>query len=401
MRKNRANVKGKGTVYYDKKRKCYRGQVIVGTNLDTGNPIRKSVSGESKSEVWEKLDQIKVEYRKQRPNLELVNITCGDWISNYINSYMIHSNRLNTLNGIWLNYERHIKPYIGDIKLRDLTGSDLQWLYNHLGDKGRVDKKGGLSGATIRRIHNIIHQALEQAVSEDVVIKNVSNKVVLMKQTQKEFEPYSADEIKVLLNLTRNDWLYPMIVTLIYTGTRRSELLALKWSDISFDERTISINKALTQQATADEPSRYKIMPTKSENSNRIFPMAEPLAIVLSDRSKVLKALKLKSGDHNYNKGNFVCVDQHGTLINGNLFTQRFKAILKKHGLRDIRVHDLRHSFATEQLKSGTSAESVRDLLGHSNIQTTLNIYRYVDPNERRGDMYRFTEHLKLKTGQK
>ena len=88
-------------------------------------------------------------------------------------------------------------------------------------------------------------------------------------------------------------------------------------------------------------------------------------------------------------------------MINGNQFTQRFKAILKKYGLRDIRVHDLRHSFATEQLKSGTSAESVRDLLGHSNIQTTLNIYRHVDLNEKREDMDRFTEHLKLKTGQK
>lgn len=401
MRKNRANVKGKGTVYYDKKRKCYRGQVIVGTNLDTGNPIRKSISGTTKAEVWEKLDQIKVEFRNQRPNLELINITCKDWIENYINSYMIHSNRHNTLNGIRLNYDRHIKPNIGEIKLRDLTGSDLQWLYNHLSKKGRVDLKGGLSASTIRRIHNIIHQALEQAVAEDIVIKNVSNQVVLMKQTQKEFKPYSADEIKVFLNLIRNEWLYPMIVILIYTGIRRSELLALTWSDVSFDDRTISINKALTQQATADEPSRYKIMPTKSENSNRIIPMAEPLVAVLSERSKVLKSLKLKGGDHNFNKDNFVCVDQHGTLINGNLFTQRFKAILKKYGLRDIRVHDLRHSFATEQLKSGTSAESVRDLLGHSNIQTTLNIYRHVDLNEKREDMDRFTEHLKLKTGQK
>ena len=401
MRKNRANVKGKGTVYYDKKRKCYRGQVIVGTNLDTGNPIRKSVSGESKSEVWEKLDQIKVEYRKQRPNLELVNITCGDWISNYINSYMIHSNRLNTLNGVRLNFDRHIKPYIGDIKLRDLTGSDLQWLFNHLGDKGRVDKKGGLSGATIRRIHNIIHQALEQAVAEDIVVKNVSNQVILKKLQKQQFEPYTVEEVQQLLESTRDEWLYPMIALLIYTGIRRSELLALTWEDVSFEDKSISINKALTKQATADEPSRYIVMPTKSEKSNRLIPMAEPLAAILNERNKELKMLKLKSGDHGFNKDNLVCVDQNGQLMNGNLFTQRFKALLKKYKLRDIRVHDLRHSFATEQLKSGASAESVRDLLGHSNIQTTLNIYRHVDLDEKRDDIDRFSEHLKIKTGQK
>lgn len=401
MRKNRANVKGKGTVYYDKNRKCYRGQVIVGTNLDTGNPIRKSVSGESKSEVWEKLDQIKVEYRKQRPNLELVNITCGDWISNYINSYMIHSNRLNTLNGIRLNFDRHIKPYIGEIKLRDLTGSDLQWLYNHLGDKGKVDNKGGLSGSTIRRIHNIIHQALEQAVAEDIVVKNVSNQVILKKLQKQQFEPYTVEEVQQLLESTRNEWLHPMIALLIYTGIRRSELLALTWEDISFEDRSISINKALTKQATADEPSRYLVMPTKSEKSNRIIPMAEPIAAILNERNKELKMLKLKSGDHSFNKDNLVCVNQNGQLLNGNLFTQRFKALLKKYSLRDIRVHDLRHSFATEQLRSGANVENVRDLLGHSNIQTTLTIYRHVSMEEKRSDIDRFTKHLKLKASQK
>ncbi len=171
-------------------------------------------------------NQIKIEYRKQRPNLELVNITCDDWISNYINSYTIHSNRLNTLNGVRHNLDRHIKPYIGDIKLRDLTGSDLQWLYNHLGDKGRVDKKGGLSGATIRRIHNIIHQALEQAVAEDIVIKNVSQ-VIIKKLQKQQYEPYTVEKVQQLLVFTRNEWLHPMIALLIYTDIRRSELFAL------------------------------------------------------------------------------------------------------------------------------------------------------------------------------
>jgi len=314
---------------------------------------------------------------------------------------MIHSNRLNTLNGVRLNFDRHIKPYIGDIKLRDLTGSDLQWLYNHLGDKGRVDNKGGLSGSTIRRIHNIIHQALDQAVAEDIVVKNVSNQVILKKLQKQQFEPYTVEEVQQLLESTRNEWLHPMIALLIYTGIRRSELLALTWEDMSFEDRSISINKALTKQATADEPSRYLVMPTKSEKSNRIIPMAEPIAAILNERNKELKMLKLKSGDHSFNKDNLVCVDQNGQMMNGNLFTQRFKALLKKYKLRDIRVHDLRHSFATEQLKSGASAESVRDLLGHSNIQTTLNIYRHVDLDEKRDDIDRFSEHLNMKTGHK
>lgn len=401
MKKNRANVKGSGTVYYDKKRKCYRGQVIVGTNLETGNPIRKSVSGATKSEVWEKLEQIKVEYRRQRPNLELININCRDWIQNYISNFMIHSNRLSTLNGIQLNFDNHINPYIGAMKLRDLTASDLQWLYNYLGEAGRIDKSGGLSAATIRRVHNVIHQALEQAVAEDILVKNVSEQVMLKKTTQKEFKPYTAGEIQELLRISKDEWLYPAIALLVYLGIRRSELLALSFDDVSYTDRTIKISKALTLQATEDERSLYKIMPTKSEKSNRVIPMAEPLVEILKDRERLLKMMRLQSGSHNFNPLNLICIGEDGEMINGNVFTQRFKALLKRKNLRGIRVHDLRHSFATEQLKSGTNVENVRDLLGHSSIQTTLSIYRHVSLDEKHVDIDRYTKYLEMKAGEK
>lgn len=314
---------------------------------------------------------------------------------------MIHSNRQSTLNGIQLNFDRHIKSYIGEIRLRDLTVSDLQWLYNHLGESGRVDKKGGLSGATIRRIHNIVHQALKQAVAEDIIIKNVSDQVVLKKSKSREYKPYTASEIQTLLDATKDDFLYPAIALLVFSGIRRSELLALSFDDLSFEDRTISISKALTLQATTDEPSRYKIMPTKSEKSNRVVPMAEPLVSILKERQRHLKELRLQSGNPDFNTQNLICTDENGEIINGNLFTQRFKALLKKYNLRDIRVHDLRHSFATEQLRSAANVENVRDMLGHSNIQMILTIYRHVSMEEKRYDIDRFTEHLRLKASHK
>lgn len=340
---------------------------------------------------------MKLQFQKHSINIDFMNATVDEWFSTYINTYMAIKIRANTMNGVRLNYEKHIKPYIGHIKLSQLTGADLQLMYNQLASKGRIKGKDGLSGSTIRRIHNIVHQAFEQAVAEDIIIKNPSKQVVLKKVVQKEYEPYSSEELNRLLDVAKNKWLYAAIVTLAYTGVRRSELLGLKWSDIDFDLKVLKVERAYTDQGSGEQTgSKYELTPTKTEKSKRIIPMAQVVLDALLQKKRTLQLLKLKSGDKNFNKEGMIFVDENGVLINGSQFTQKFKSLLKKNGLRQIRVHDLRHTFASQSLKSGTKIESVRDMLGHSNIQTTLNIYRHVDLDEKQADINRLSEFLKV-----
>jgi integrase len=394
--KGKVKVKGSGTVFYDAKRGCYRWQLIIGTNSN-GSSIRKSGSASTKKEATKMMEEKKLLFQKHSPNLDYLNATVDEWFLVYINSYMAIKNRKNTMNGVLLNYEKHIKPQIGRIKLTELTGASLQVMYNQLATEGRIDGNGGLSGNTIRRIHNIVHQALEQAVAEDIIVKNPSKQVVLKKAVQKEYVPYNSEELNRLLSATKGEWLYAAIVTLSYTGLRRSELLGLSWKDIDFDSRVIKVERAYTNQGNDhDHQHGYELMPTKTEKSKRIIPMAQPVAEVLLQKKHELQLLRLKSGDRNFNQGDMVFVNQDGILINGSQFTQKFKSILKRYNLRQIRVHDLRHSFASQSLKSGTKIESVRDMLGHSNIQTTLNIYRHVDLEEKQADIDRLSEFLKV-----
>lgn len=140
----------------------------------------------------------------------------------------------------------------------------------------------------------------------------------------------------------------------------------------------------------------YELTPTKTEKSKRIIPMAQPVAEELLQKKRELQLLRLKSGDRNFNQRDMVFVNQDGILINGSQFTQKFKSILKRYNLRQISVHDLRRSFASQSLKSGTKIESVKDMLGHSNIQTTLNIYRHVDLEEKQANINRLSEFLKV-----
>lgn len=178
---------------------------------------------------------------------------------------------------------------------------------------------------------------------------------------------------------------------------RRSELLGLKWSDIDFDSKILKVERAYTSQGSDDyDGSKYELTPTKTEKSMRIIPMAQAVVDALLQKKRTLQLLKLKSGNKDFNKDDMIFVDENGILINGSQFTQKFKSLLKRHGLRQIRVHDLWHTFASQSLKSGTKIESVRDMLGHSNIQTTLNIYRHVDLDEKQADINRLTEFLKV-----
>ncbi len=396
LEKGKVKVKGSGSVYFDTKRGCYRCQLIIGRDSN-GSAIRKSESASTKKEAIKRLDEMKLLFQKHSPNLDYINATVDEWFSIYINSYMAIKNRCNTMNGVRLNYDKHIKPYIGRIKMSDLTGANLQIMYNNLATSGRVDGKGGLSGSTIRRVHNVVHQALEQAVAEDIIIKNPSKQVVLKKIVQREYIPYNSEELNLLLSATKAEWIYAAIVTLSYTGLRRSELLGLSWKDIDFDSGVIKVERAYTNQGNDNgQQQRYELTPTKTEKSKRIIPMAQPTAEVLLQKKRELQLLKLKSGNPDFNQGNMVFVNEDGILINGSQFTQKFKGILKKYNLRQIRVHDLRHTFASQSLKSGTKIESVRDMLGHSNIQTTLNIYRHVDLEEKHADIDRLAEYLKV-----
>lgn len=173
--------------------------------------------------------------------------------------------------------------------------------------------------------------------------------------------------------------------------------MRLSWKDIDFDSRVIKIERAYTNQGNDHGHQQgYELMPTKTEKSKRIIPMAETVEEVLLQKKRKLQLLRLKSGDRNINQGDMEFVNQDDILINGSQFTQKFKSILKRYNLRQIRVHDLWHSFANQSLKSGTKIESVRDMLGHSNIQTILNIYRRVDLEEKQADIDRLSEFLKV-----
>ena len=222
------------------------------------------------------------------------------------------------------------------------------------------------------------HAALEQAVREDIIYKNVSHHVSLPQKTHKEIVPMSPEQIKSFLKTNREDPLFPAFFILISTGMRRGELLGLKWPDIDLENRTIFIQrswvKSNTQTAQFSEP--------KTKKSRRVVPLLEEGVAVLRQhrlqQQRNREECRAKGKAYVDNGLVFCRVD--GAPYYPSTLNFYLEKALDRAGLPKFRMHDLRHTFASLMVEQGTSIKIVQELLGHATVQMTLDTYTHVLP---------------------
>ena len=191
----------------------------------------------------------------------------------------------------------------------------------------------------------------------------------------------TADEIKALLDCTRDDPLHIVIVIAAYYGLRRSEVIGLKWSAIDFSGRTVSIKHKVLQDGS--DLKGFDVIKTKSSyRTLPLIPIVEQELIAERERQAEMKRVFGMSYNRSYEE--YICVDAVGELIKPNYVTDHFKVILKQNGLRKNRFHDLRHSCASLLLANGVLMKLIQEWLGHSDISTTSNVYSHVDSESKK-----------------
>ena len=270
------------------------------------------------------------------------------------------------------NYETvvnaHIIPYFKhlNIKARDLCPY-------HLEDYYRV-KSETLSKETLSKHHSNIYSALEYGRKNHIINYNVAKEVTIHREHRKKTGSYYTEEqMKLLLQAVKGDVIETPVVIASQYGLRRSEVLGLKWDAVDFKAHKIYIKATVVSVGTE---ATY-VEATKSEASKRTLYMTE-------DFEKYLKAVKDKQ-EMNRNRyktayvdEGFICTQDNGEVIKPARLTRRFKLILERNNLPNIRFHDLRHSAATNLLAKGFNIKEVSEWLGHADISTTLNIYGHV-----------------------
>ncbi len=267
----------------------------------------------------------------------------------------------------------HIIPYFKqtDIKLCDLLPSHLEQFYK--------DMLKSLSNVTVHKLHSNIFSALKYAIREHYISYNPAQDVVMKWDKTKKANSgaiYTKDQIAQLLEAVKGDVVETPITLIAMLGLRRSEVLGLKWDCIDFENNLIAIRSTVIYN---DYKAEFCEDQTKTEKSQRVLAMSDKLkSYLLSVKAKQDQNQLLYGVD--YHDDGFVCCYDNGAVIKPERVTNRFKNILIRNNLPVIRVHDLRHSAASNLLADGVNIGNISKWLGHKSIQTTIDIYAHLTP---------------------
>jgi len=232
----------------------------------------------------------------------------------------------------------------------------------------------GFSGSTLTHLKNAISGTLNLAVDDEVISFNPAHrlgKAIKNKSRRLEVEPLTRDELTLLLEAFKANFSkhYPMALTLARTGMRIGEVLALQWGDIDFNGRFINVQRGF---------SRGQIEKPKSGKSRRVD-MSQQLTKILQDLLRQRKEEKLKEGWKELPE--WVFINEEGTSLDKDNWRKRvFEKALVKAGLRRVRVHDLRHTYASLLIQAGESLAYIKDQLGHHSIRVTVDVYGHLEP---------------------
>ena len=342
------------------------GRIVAG-HKDDGKPIFRSVFARTQKELLKKLHTQIEAYRDVDLN-ENSNMTLGEWLDKWLNEEMSLTLRESTMDSYRNIIEHHIKPYLGDRKISSVTTADVQKLYNWLRENGRVeehwDKGNRLSDSMVRSIHMMLHQAMDAALREKLIVKNPTNGTIIPKVNYPPKQILSEEELDKFLAVVREDPVWSdFFYTELTTGLRRGEICGLRWQD--FEEKTgrLHIHRSVSQR----KGGGVRVGETKTERGARTILLPPSTVELLKKRKK-----------RSYSDWIFPNPTVPELPMSPELAYNRLKTLLKYAELPSIRFHDLRHTFATHALTSGVDAKTLSGILGHTNASFTLDTYTHM-----------------------
>lgn len=261
--------------------------------------------------------------------------------------------------------KNHLLPCFGKKRLDEITKSLIKdFIYT---------KAQNLSGGTVRKLLAFLSNILNHAVEDDLIAVNFASrlsKLIPMKDTKSEINPLDRDEIKVFLDTVQELYprYYPFFLCAARTGMRLGELLALEWGCVDFHGQFIEVRQSISM-ARMTTPKNKRI---------RRVDMSDQLSEVLRDHRQAMRQEAFKNGREMPAR---VFVQANGSPVTKvTLGHSIFHRCLDRAGLRHVRFHDLRHSYASLLVQQGESLAYVKEQMGHSSISITVDLYAHLSP---------------------
>lgn len=351
--------------------KKFRVTMDYGKDVD-GSRIRQYITVNSESEAKKIVGEFN--YNQQRNLLVSPNeFNMKEFLEHWMEHYTKYNCEASTIYGYENILSKHVIPALGSIPLQKLQPIHLQQYYKSL-----MDNKG-LSANSVHKHHANIRKALDYALKNQFVYRNVADAVTLPKKRRFEGTAYSPEQLNTLLDLVRDTRIELPIFIAALLGLRREEICGLKWKNIDFDKHILYIN-----EARLGVGGKTVIKAPKTDKSRRVVAIPDILYDVLVEHKQRQYENKRTYGS-DYTDSGYVYVREDGVPFRVNTLTDQFRRFLNKQALPKIRLHDLRHTFASILYEGGADILEISSVLGHSDIRTTSKIYTHMFDKTHKG----------------
>lgn len=387
----RKNSNGEGSIY---QRKDGRWEGTAYVLTAEGTYKRRSVYGKTWDEAHEKLTRLKADSQTGLP-VATSKMTVGEFLA----YWLTHVARVKVRRTTYVNYESLVRNYIvpglGRKRLSRLTARDIRAFLLTTArtcqccaqgkDEARPERKRRCcalgqcchkfpSDRTVRFLLVILRAALQHAVREDELPRNVARNVELGMGTKREIEPLTAQEGRQLLAAARGNRLWAAYELAVRIGLRRGELLGLRWQDVDLHAGVLTVRQALQRVG-----GELVIVAPKTQRSARRVALPDECVRALRAQRAQQLADKRAAGQNWKGTGQgLVFTTKNGTPIEPRNLNRSFEALCARAGVRRVRFHDLRHTCASLLHEQGADARMIMEVLGHSSIRVTMDVYTFV-----------------------
>ncbi len=350
---------------------------------------RHSVYAETLPELREKEKTIMLDIN-DGIRTDMKNMKVNDFYNLWISTK--RGIKENTMQNYRYMYKKFVEPSFGRLKLADVRKSDVRQFYTYLADK--IEMKA----STIDTIHNVLHQVFDMAIDDRVIRTNPTDRVMREIKRTPKYKSQKRHALTVAQENTFLDYLkrtpkyrrwYPVFAVMLGTGMRAGETTGLRWCDVDLERGFIDINHTIVYYSKdGEEGCRYDINSPKSEAGNRRIPLLQFVKDALIEERTRQQELGIRCKTVISGYTDFIFIHDDGTAVNFGHLNKVINRVIKscnKELLEDdphtdellpnFSCHILRHSFATRMCEAGVNVKVMQDVLGHSDVTITLDIY--------------------------
>lgn len=297
-------------------------------------------------------------------------MTVEAWFDYWINEIKGKNIRLSTVSVYRNRFNKHMKFYIGNMKLCEVKPLHCQNILNNMASN--------CTNSTINEIKTTMHNMFESAVDNEIIVKNPVTKAVKCNNGKKSKPErvLTLEEQRMFLDTARKRYYYNQFAFILQTGLRVGEITGLKWEDIDFNKKVIHIKRSMGYRS---DMKGWLIGEPKTRSGYRDVPLtAEAIQILKNQKDKInaMPVIPIEYSD-------FVFLNKRGKPIMTRDYDRVLSVLCERIRIKEFSMHTLRHTFATRCIEAGMKPKTLQMILGHSNINLTMNLYVHVTEEEK------------------